>query len=406
MSKKPDQYMQRANEALAFLRQKVDAVLKIADFSRIQSLSDLPEAKAKSVEEQLWGIVAYGEYYAAKVISDLGTPLPYVKGENFAFYENKYQSFIEKAKELIGASGLRPRQKIEIRIARLAYNLKMRAPVDADELAMPETLQNDINKFMPFYERLARDGYVRGLLLNDHKYNQEIEKIWKDHPREHFEDFLTDHRYYADKRNLEDSFGRIMDLVENRISGYYKLREDEDDFDDLIERVSDIDNLRHERFLNLENLKHEKFLSLDAWVANRKELSPIIASWELAKIPKHIRARVKEIYHSFIFGNWMSAIALSRCLLEYALIHRKSLLSKRLGREIEVRDPVSKQSKKISVLTSIAEEAFPQLKESMDLVTEYGHFVMHPDRKIVPSKNQAKKCIDEIGKIIGTLYGA
>lgn len=152
------------------------------------------------------------------------------------------------------------------------------------------------------------------------------------------------------------------------------------------------------------NLVAQRFwFDPDAWLANERAVRPVIVARDLDKITRHIKERIGEIHQSFVFSNWMSAMALSRCLLEYALIDRKPLFEKRLGRKIDIR--VNKmRAKPIGELVEIATEAFPELKESMDIVVEYGYEVMHTFRRVIPSRNHAKHCVDEIGKIIGTLY--
>ena len=54
---------------------------------------------------------------------------------------------------------------------------------------------------------------------------------------------------------------------------------------------------------------------------------------KIEQIPTRIRQRIDEIHRSFIFSNWMSVIALSRCLLEYAIIDRKSCLGLEIYRD-------------------------------------------------------------------------
>jgi len=106
----------RFSRALATLRQKVTAVLKRApDLMAIDRLEEIPDDQSKSVEDDLWGILLYDEYYVAKVKADLNVVLRTVKGrdKNYAFYENEYPAFIEKARKLTGASNLPSTESFE-----------------------------------------------------------------------------------------------------------------------------------------------------------------------------------------------------------------------------------------------------------------------------------------------------
>jgi len=139
-----------------------------------------------------------------------------------------------------------------------------------------------------------------------------------------------------------------------------------------------------------EQMVNKSYFDPASWAENEADLFPIFVTDEMNKIPTPVQKRIEEIHLSFIFCNWMAAIALSRCLLEYALIHKKSLLEKRLNRTVDVRAN-NMRAKPIRELVLIASEAFPELEESMGVVVEYGNNVMHPFRRILPSKNHAKQ---------------
>ena len=153
----------------------------------------------------------------------------------------------------------------------------------------------------------------------------------------------------------------------------------------------------------------KSYFQPDGWTANENELLSIVVNKEMEKIPYHVKSRVVEIYRSFIFGNYMAVIALSRCLLEFVIVDRKSLLEKRLNEKVKTTN-ANGTNKPIRELILIAASAFPELEKGMHYIREQGNRIMHPDKKIVPLepfvKNLAKHCIDEIQKIIGVLYRA
>ena len=138
----------------------------------------------------------------------------------------------------------------------------------------------------------------------------------------------------------------------------------------------------------------------DEWFENGK-FSPITITKDLKKVPIRIRQRVEEIRHSFIFGNWIAVIALSRCLLEYALVERKHVLKIEAYRD--------KEKTRVRALANLIEDAgktLPELEGNMSRVKDAGNDIMHPSKTMPfpPNKNAAKKCIDDIAKIIGVLY--
>lgn len=420
MNDKIDKYMQRATEALAFLHIKVKAVLQAAPtLLEIDDLHELPEAKAKNVEAQLWDIFAYGEYYVEKVMSDLCTmsgldiPMLSVKSKRlFDFYKNQYQPLITKTRGLIDVQYALTRMRVEIETVRMIRGLG-KTESEADNAGASEAdnagahvLQSDINNHMPTYMHFAKNGLVRDWLLMNLEHRKSSEETDLElrnlQPLALGPFVATIHDDEGFKRPLdfESAFSYLKEIAREFLEDQHGTRVDDDD---------DEHRARNNHLAGLmsifDNLLRKDYFVPAYWEENEKELFPVIVTHPIQNIPKHVKKRMQEIYRSFIFGNWMSVLALSRCLLEYALIHRKSLLEQRSGREIEVRDATTGWTKKIGDLASIAAEAFPELDESMKIVIEYGNYVMHPYHKTIPSKNMAKHGIDEISKIIETLYG-
>ena len=139
----------------------------------------------------------------------------------------------------------------------------------------------------------------------------------------------------------------------------------------------------------------------DEWFANGG-FAPVTFNPKLQNIPKHVRQRVEEIRHSFIFGNWAAVIALSRCLLEYALVERKHL-------KIKVyKDQNKTRVQPLEKLIAGAKKTYPELGEDMHRIQDAGNGVMHPAggniKQFPPNKNSAKKCVAGITKIVSILY--
>ena len=423
MSEKSEKYMQRANEALAFLRQKVAKI----EPSLRDSLSDLPEADAKSVEEQLWNIVVYGEYYVEKVIADLGAQMWFVKGgsfysagksdddalaksENFDFYYNKYPSFIKKVRGLINLSHMPTRMRVEIEIARMLHPGASEFEASGYEYArMPAVLQGDINRNMSAYEKLARNGWLSAHI----KEIQCLEDLssWSD---------TSDDAGFKRPLSFDHAFGVLYDLIkEEHLPDTYGCYVSDDADEHLAEC-----NHRTALMSVFSNLLDKDYFAPGDWYENEKELSPVIVAHPLKHIPLDIKNRVSEIYRSFIFGNWMAVIALSRSLLEYAIFYQHSLLG--IEEKDLYKNPHGEEGrKKRKELRSLGgrdglivrvKRQPDELVDSMWRINNEANDVLHTQipsdgpfgnlRGFPTKKPVAKKCIDDIVKVVSALYRA
>ncbi len=377
MNSDEDIKLERAKIALEILRQKVERVFEIApNLMEIDSLEKLPKEKAEIIEEQLWSIFAYGEYYVEKVMSDISKPMLSVKNKgNFNYYKKTYKPLIKKTKWLIDVSKVPSRKDVEKAIV---------GKVSLE--SMP--LQTDIDWHMEDYEEFALNGLVQNYIR---------------------ENRISD---FDENNTLKNSFWAVWNLAGQSVEGPVTFTKINGGQSGKVESKHYKDNM--DSFLaDVDKIMRKSYFRPDDWENNEKDLSPIIVTEEMNRIPTHIQKRIHEIYHSFIFGNWMSVIALSRCLLEYALIDRKDSL------KIEVYN--NDDTKPLVELAKLASESSPTLKDSMHQIRKYGNEILHPpfdnasDKNqvsdlgkmralIPPGKDTAKKCIKEINKIISTLY--
>jgi len=357
-------HIERARRALATLRQKVEAVMKLVpDLMSVENLSSIPREKRASVKHQLLSIFFYGECYVEKVMSDLSAPMISVKNKKlFDYHQNTYKPFQQQIRALIDVSNLPSRGKVEKEIVLLMEHHK--------GTSGQVIRRSDIEQYMNFYEKFL------------------LHKNFVD---------LGLYQYFSSSsgKNSSDKYG--LESIIDVFSDAWLEMAAEDMDDDQVE-------MWEEGIDSCEQMIRKPYFDPDSWAENEADLFPIFVTDEMKQIPTHVQKRIDEIHRSFIFGNWMAAIALSRCLLEYALIHKKSLFEKLLNRKIDIRAN-NMRVKSIRELVSIAAEAFPELEESMDIVVEYGNNVMHPFRRVIPSKNHAKQCAEEINKIVGVLYG-
>lgn len=188
-----------------------------------------------------------------------------------------------------------------------------------------------------------------------------------------------------------------------------------DAFDLATERLEDLldydppehlEYMADEELVALKELVSAKFFEPDEWHANMKELKPVVSSRRSDMLPHHVRVRIKEIYRSFIFGNWQSVAAMSRGVMEYALIDRASSL----GYEAYEDGRSGKgRPMKLGYLIDHAGKILPLVASDMDKIREYGNEVMHPEktkkmRAFPLSRKQAIDCIDRVKRVLEAVY--
>lgn len=127
-----------------------------------------------------------------------------------------------------------------------------------------------------------------------------------------------------------------------------------------------------------DRLIYSSFFRPDEWLRNADEIEPILGKAAEQRIPSNIRIRLKELYRSFILGNHLSAIALARAVLEYALVDR----SAKIGINPLSDDPhYPNRTRKLGMLVEEASEKRPGLKLDMESIVDAGNKTLHPKKK-------------------------
>ena len=57
----------------------------------------------------------------------------------------------------------------------------------------------------------------------------------------------------------------------------------------------------------------------DKWIENSRLLQPIMTMTD-KRLPVHVKSRLKELYRSYVFDNFLAVISLARATLEYAIL--------------------------------------------------------------------------------------
>lgn len=144
----------------------------------------------------------------------------------------------------------------------------------------------------------------------------------------------------------------------------------------------------------------------DGWLENMEEIRPIITTRSRAQFPEHIRIRIKEVYSSFVFGNFQSVASMSRSLLEYSILDR----SGPLGIDSYYADKSGKlRPKSLDALIDNVAEKSPEHKEFMSSIQSYGNDVMHPRKTkklntLPVSRHDALDCMTKLRDVLAVFY--
>lgn len=156
-----------------------------------------------------------------------------------------------------------------------------------------------------------------------------------------------------------------------------------------------------------DHLLYSPFFRPDEWLRNADLTEPVMGRAAEQRIPSNIRVRLKELYRSFILGNYLSAIALARAVLEYALIDR----STEIGIKSSAEDPRHPTwTRKLGLLVDDAVEKLPHLKSQMESIQDAGDKTLHPKKKdnlvLLPFvlRGLALESINAVREVVEDLY--
>lgn len=167
----------------------------------------------------------------------------------------------------------------------------------------------------------------------------------------------------------------------------------------------------HERGFYLEaasEFVNKGYFDPDSWLDNCLLLRPVLVDRPLNAIPLHVRFRLREIHRAFTYGLWMSAVALSRSVSEYAIIDN----ARQLGIESTYDRNGKPESKPFWLLAEEVSEVRPELREPLEEVRKAGNRIMHPKKKqgleiisTPASRKEALGCVTQTGVIVENMYG-
>ncbi|MHB8843491.1 MAG: hypothetical protein ACYC7L_01975 [Nitrospirota bacterium] len=171
--------------------------------------------------------------------------------------------------------------------------------------------------------------------------------------------------------------------------------------------LDDTDEFSEEALKATNRLIYSSFFRPDEWLRNADEIEPVLGAAAEQRIPSNIRFRLKELYRSFILGNYLSVIALSRAVLEYALVDR----SAKIGINPLSDDPrYPNRVRKLGLLVEDVSERRPELQLYMESIVDAGNMTLHPKKKdnlvLLPNvlREYALTSIKAVRGIVEKLY--
>jgi hypothetical protein len=147
----------------------------------------------------------------------------------------------------------------------------------------------------------------------------------------------------------------------------------------------------------------------DAWLERAEELAPIRTNKIDVLLPMHVRLRIDELYRAYLFGCWLSASALARSVMEYAILDNLHKFG------IDPRWPPLDQNPKgkEKKLTHLIEEVghhLPTLKDSMEALRDYGNEYLHPKKSqvskemLMQRQGAARDALTKMVSVVEGLY--
>lgn len=144
----------------------------------------------------------------------------------------------------------------------------------------------------------------------------------------------------------------------------------------------------------------------DEWTRNLRALQPVSTGRAPGSHPMHIRIRLREVYDSFLLGNFLAAVSLSRSTMEYALIDRATHFAVELDFDTGDR---GRRELPLHAIVDGYSRRLPQLATAMETLRELGNHVMHPRKRkayatLPISRTHALRAVRALSEILEEIY--
>lgn len=146
----------------------------------------------------------------------------------------------------------------------------------------------------------------------------------------------------------------------------------------------------------------------DAWLERAQQLTPIRSGRTNFSLPGQVRIRLQELYRAHVFGLWLSVLALSRSILEYAILDNAAKF------QIDPKWPPDRygqrRDKKLSHLIDELAPHLPGHMQSMEILRELGNDYIHPAKSdaskalMFRTETNAKRALELLVDVVETIY--
>jgi hypothetical protein len=179
------------------------------------------------------------------------------------------------------------------------------------------------------------------------------------------------------QRILAISFQRVEDMNETeRVFG-------RPDSDPVLQATADLVSPDHA----LWGVMDRDYFDPDLWLQNTMALSPVLLP-NPRVMNYEMRSQLLELYHAFIFGQWLSVSALARAILERIIKDKASRFGVSLDHPADTRTGKARP-KSLEVLNAELAERFPGIASELDIIRDSGNQALHaPMRKKSGNKDQ------------------
>ena len=173
---------------------------------------------------------------------------------------------------------------------------------------------------------------------------------------------------------------------------------DEDELFEWLDRGFDIEGA--------QEISAMPWFAPDEWSQNQRMLEPVLVDRPTTVMRDHVRYRLLEIYRAFTFGLWMSAIALSRSLVEFSLRTNAPRFNVSITRDGQNGRPEEKSLKRLGEDIAVH---VPEVARPVEIVRETGNRILHPKKHDVIAhpkvmRSEALGCIRAARQVVEAVY--
>jgi hypothetical protein len=192
----------------------------------------------------------------------------------------------------------------------------------------------------------------------------------------------------TDSVRYKNALNHLLDFWLDTLSGWEK--EEHSDFIDTCNELREIIN--------------GSWFDPDGWSERQRMLRPVLLpNGRTDRVRDHVRVRLTEVYRAFVFGQFMSSVALCRTLAEFALAQN----ARKLGFPMENDNPWDRT---LSQLIAGIRGQHPALAAHTEAIRDVGNRVIRPQKRSVVAlprvlQAEALDCIEHTVAVLEVLYG-